>query len=387
MRPMTLSQSKMSQSIADFAAGKLTNLQKRHIKRALSPTMRQDTGRIERGGREYLCFCDNDYLGLSQDKRVIEAAQAAAERYGAGSGASRLVVGDCPLNHALEEKLAAIKNMEAARLFGSGYLTNIGVIPALVGEGDLIIMDRLAHACMHAGAKLSGARIILFDHNDPDDAARAFVRAKQEANCEGQALLLTETIFSMDGDRAPLKELAGLCEEQNAWMMTDDAHGFGVVNAPNPAPIQMGTLSKAAGAYGGYVCGPASFIELLISRARSFVYTTGLPPAVVGAALKAVEIIDNEPELGAKALQNAALFASLIGAPVPESTIVPIIIGEAAPALKISERLQEQGFLVSAIRPPTVAPGTARLRFTFSAAHDEQDVRALAVAFNAARTA
>ena len=372
----------MNQSIAAFAAEKLGGLKARDIKRDLHPTWRKPGGRVERGGKTYLCFCDNDYLGLSQDARVIEAAKDAAGHYGAGAGASRLVVGDHPLNAALEEKIAAFKGMPAARLFGSGYMANIGVIPALVGKGDLIVMDELSHACMHAGAQLSGATIAVFDHNDPASAARAFETAAPYR----QGLLLTETVFSMDGDQAPLTALAKVVEEKNGWMMTDDAHGFGVVKIDNPAAIQMGTLSKAVGAYGGYVCGPAEFIELLISRARSFVYTTGLPPATVGAAIKAVDIIETEPEHSAKALANAALFCDLIGAPKPESCIVPILIGEAKPALEISERLADAGYLVTAFRPPTVAAGTARLRFTFSAAHEEKDVRAVADAYLAAQT-
>jgi 8-amino-7-oxononanoate synthase len=365
------------EQIDAFATEKLDALEARNLQRRLTPTERGAGGAARRDGADLISFCDSDYLGLSQDPRVVEAGIAAAKKYGAGAGASRLVVGDCPLNARIEEKLAAIKGLSAARLFGSGYLANIGVIPVLVGAGDLVVMDELVHACIHAGARLSGAEVKRFRHNDMDDAHRAFDARQDYA----RALLITETIFSMDGDEAPLASLFSLCDEYNAWMMTDDAHGFGVRKLGNPAPIQMGTLSKAVGVYGGYICGPASFIDLLASRARSLVYTTGLPPAALGAALKALEIIEAEPEHSTRALANAALFCRLTNSPAPQSVIAPAIVGDSARALALSEALLKEGFLVTAIRPPTVPEGTARLRFTFSAAHKEADIRALAEAF------
>ncbi|MFN3314305.1 MAG: aminotransferase class I/II-fold pyridoxal phosphate-dependent enzyme, partial [Hyphomonas sp.] len=255
----------------------------------------------------------------------------------------------------------------------------IGTIPALVGPGDTIVMDALSHACMHAGARLSGAEIRLFGHNDVADAARLIGEA------EGQVLILTETVFSMDGDIAPLKNLGALAEETGAWLMTDDAHGFGIVDLNSPAQVQMGTLSKAAGGYGGYVCGPGALMELLVSRARSFVYTTGLPPPVLAAAIAAVDIIASEPGRGAKARSMAQLFCRLMGLPAPESVIVPVIIGREEAAMAVSAGLLERGFLVTAIRPPTVPAGTARLRITFSTDHSEADVRALATAIQETR--
>jgi 8-amino-7-oxononanoate synthase len=192
------------------------------------------------------------------------------------------------------------------------------------------------------------------------------------------ALLLTETVFSMDGDLAPLAALHQAAVETRAWLMTDDAHGFGVVTQHNPAPIQMGTLSKAAGGYGGYVAGPPNFIELMTSRARTFVYETGLPPGVLAAALAALDVIEQEPGLGAKALANARLFSSLMNLPQAESCIVPVRYGDSASAMEASATLEAQGFLVTAIRPPTVPEGTTRLRFTFSALHEEADIRRLA---------
>lgn len=360
--------------LRDYAAGKLAGLEKAGRRRRLIHTEAFAEGRAQRAGKPVISFCDNDYLSLAQDARLAGAAAEAARRHGVGSGGSRLITGNHPLNTELESRLARMKRQEAARVFGSGYLANIGAIPALVGPGDRIVMDELSHACMHAGARLSGAEIRRFRHNDTADAAR------QMKDASGQVLLLTETVFSMDGDVAPLAALGALAEEAGAWLMTDDAHGFGVVALENPAHIQMGTLSKAAGGYGGYVCGPEIVMELLISRARSFVYTTGLPPTVLAAAIAALDIIEAEPERGARARRNAALFCAQLGLPEPQSVIVPIIIGPEDEAMAISAALEARGLLVTAIRPPTVPAGTARLRITFSAGHSEADVRTLATA-------
>jgi 8-amino-7-oxononanoate synthase len=353
---------------------RLEMLEARGLRRSLTPTERFADGRVVRDGEPMISFCDNDYLNLTSHPYVIEAAISATRKYGAGAGAARLITGDNPLNAQLEAKLASLKGLPAARVFGSGYLANAGAIPALVGAGDLIVMDELCHASMHAGARLSGARIQTFAHNSAASAAQYL----QERDTTSHALLLTETVFSMDGDLAPLEQLADVARETGAWMMTDDAHGFGVVKQVNPASIQMGTLSKAAGAYGGYVAGPKTFIDLLASRARTFVYATGLPPGVLAAAIAALNIMEAEPDLGAKALGNARLFASLIGHPEAQSAIVPVLYGESEVAMRASANLAEQGFLVTAIRPPTVPEGSARLRFTFSAKHRETDVRRLA---------
>lgn len=360
--------------IEKVSAVRLALLESRGLRRKLSPTERLIDGTAIRGGQPLLSFSDNDYLGLSSHPAVIEAAVEATRRYGAGAGAARLVTGDNPLNEALEAKLAQMKGLPAARVFGSGYLANAGAIPALVGAGDLIVMDELCHSSMHAGARLSGARIQTYPHNNVASALHHL----QQRDTTSNALLLTETVFSMDGDLAPLDELAQAARETGAWMMTDDAHGLGVVVQNNPAPIQMGTLSKSAGAYGGYVCGPANFVELLTSRARTFVYATGLPPGTLAAALAALEIIETQPELGRMALANARLFGSLIGVDDVASAIVPVRYGEAEVAMRASALLQRQGVLVTAIRPPTVPEGTARLRFTFSAKQKPEDIRRLA---------
>jgi 8-amino-7-oxononanoate synthase len=356
------------------SAVRLGMLEERGLRRTLAPTERFATGKVVRDGRPMVSFCDNDYLGLSSHPRVIEAATEATRTYGAGAGAARLVTGDNPLNERLEARLAAMKKMPAARVFGSGYLANAGTIPALVGAGDLIVMDELCHASMHAGARLSGARVLTFAHNSVGAAAQAL----GQRDGTSHALLLTETVFSMDGDIAPLKELHEAAQAAAAWMMTDDAHGLGVVDLDNPAEVQMGTLSKAVGAYGGYVAGPVNFVELLASRARTFVYATGLPPGVLASALAALDVMEDEPERGAKALANARLFGRLIGREAVQSPIVPVIYGAAEAAMKASAMLADQGLLVTPIRPPTVPEGTARLRITFSARHEEADVRRLA---------
>jgi 8-amino-7-oxononanoate synthase len=360
--------------IEALSAVRLEILESRGLRRVLSPTERLADGRVLRGGEPLISFCDNDYLNLSSHPDVIEAAVAATRKYGAGAGAARLVTGDNPLNAELEEKLARMKGLPAARVFGSGYLANAGAIPALVGAGDLIVMDELCHASIHAGARLSGARIQTFAHNNVASAEQYL----RERDVTSHALLLTETVFSMDGDLAPLQQLAEVADQTGAWMMTDDAHGFGVVKQDNPAPIQMGTLSKAVGAYGGYVAGPATFVDLLTSRARTFVYATALPPGVLAAAIRALDIMDAQPELGERSLGNARLFGALIGHNTVQSAIVPVRYGKAEVATRASATLAEQGFMVTAIRPPTVPEDTARLRFTFSANHLERDIRRLA---------
>ncbi|MEO1136555.1 MAG: aminotransferase class I/II-fold pyridoxal phosphate-dependent enzyme [Pseudomonadota bacterium] len=372
----------MDAEIIGFATEKLANLEARDLRRSLKPTSRRGAA-ATRDDDTLISFSDNDYLGLGTEPEVIAAGIDAAKKFGAGAGASRLVTGDVPLNQRVEDRLAAIKGTEAALLFGSGYLANIGAIPVLAGPEDVIILDELSHSCIHAGAALSRARVIRFRHNDVDHAAQVL----RDAAPFRRALIITETVFSMDGDRAPLQDLAALCANHHAWLMTDDAHGLGVIDANNPAPVQMGTLSKAAGAYGGYVCGPQALIDLLVNRARSFVYTTGLPPFVLGAADKALEIIASDKARREKVLANARLFCRLAGLDEPQSAIVPLILGEADAALAFSARLQAEGFLVTAIRPPTVPEGTARLRFAFSALHREADIRRLAENVNSFRAA
>ncbi|WP_168073250.1 8-amino-7-oxononanoate synthase [Caulobacter sp. SSI4214] len=372
------------QSLDAFADEKLASLDAKSLRRRLKPSRRHDGAVVERDGRRLISFSCNDYLGLAHHPLVRAAAAEAALNYGAGAAASRLVTGDHPLLSDLEKGLAHLKGTEAACVFGSGYLANLGAIPTLVGPGDVILVDALAHACLWAGAQLSGARIVPFAHNDMADLERRLETERPRAR---RALVATDGVFSMDGDIAPLDQLSVLCQAHDAWLLSDDAHGVGVLAQGRGSgalfpeariPLQMGTLSKALGSYGGYLCGSRAVVDLLKTRARTLVYATGLPPASAGAALAALNIIDADPGLTETPLAKARLFTRRLGLPDAESPIVPVIFGGAEAALAASAALESQGFLVVAIRPPTVPEGTARLRLAFSAVHDDADVIRLA---------
>ncbi len=372
-------------SLVSYATTKLERLAKASLKRDLSCTARADGIVVERNGRRLISFSCNDYLNLIQHPAIAAAAQEALARYGLGAGASRLVTGNHPLYADLETRLARLKGAESACVFGSGYLTNLGVIPALVGRKDIILIDELAHACLWGGAQLSGARVLMFRHNDVDHL-RALLAQHRAAH--PRALVLTDGVFSMDGDLAPLPALSRVARLYDAWLMSDDAHGIGVLgggrgstfahDAPVDIPLQMGTLSKAIGAYGGYLCAAAPVIELMKSRARTFIYSTALPPAVVAAAIAALDLIEHDPGYAALPLAKARAFTRRIGLPDATSPIVPVVVGEADAALAASRMLEAEGYLVVAIRPPTVADGTARLRFTFTPAHSDADIERVA---------
>lgn len=374
-------------SLDAYATSRLRSLDARHLRRRLAVTERGGGARARRDGRDLISFSCNDYLGLAADPRVVEAAVAATRRYGAGAGAARLVTGNHPLYEALEARLAAWKGTDSAVVFGSGYLASLGILSALAGRRDLIVMDQLCHSSLVTGAIVSGARVAVFHHNDAEHAAALLETHRGEHR---HCLLVTEGVFSMDGDLAPLPALADLASRHHAWLMVDDAHGLGVIGegrgaafaweAPVDVPLQMGTLSKAAGVYGGYLCASEPVAELLRNRARSFVYTTGLPPGAIAAATVALDIIATEPERIRAPLEHARLFTKLVGLPRAESAIVPVVLGSAERAVAASETLERHGFLVTAIRPPTVPLGTARLRFAFSAAHTSDDVAAAAAA-------
>jgi 8-amino-7-oxononanoate synthase len=374
-------------SLDAFCQGKLDDLEAKKLRRRLIDTDRFAPAQARRHGREMISFSCNDYLDLSHHPKVIEAAKQAIDRYGAGSGASRLVTGNTPLYAELEAKLAKFKGTEDAMVFGSGYLTNLGVIPCLVGRDDLIVADELSHACIYAGAQLSRAHFKTFRHNDLGHAAELL---REHRAAHPKCMLLVDGVYSMDGDRAPVRDLAILAEEYDAWMLVDDAHGLGVVSGGKgstyvdgnqiPVPLQMGTLSKAIGGYGGYLCASKPVIDFIRTRARSFIYTTGLPPGTLAGAIAALDLIASDKELVAKPLRYAKLFTDALGLPEPESCIVPVILGEAEKALAAGAALEEQGFIVTPIRPPTVAEGTSRLRITFTAGHREEDVLRLAEA-------
>jgi 8-amino-7-oxononanoate synthase len=378
-----------NESLDRFANSKLDRLTAQGLRRSVVDTHRTDAVHLRRGGRDLVSFCCNDYLGLTHHPAVKAAAAAAVEEYGAGAGASRMITGNHQLYAILERKLAAFKGTEAACVFGSGYMANTGIVPALAGDGDLVVLDELGHASMHMGTRASGAEIRTFRHNDAVDLFRILAAERDRfANC----LVLTEGVFSMDGDRAPLDKLAAVAADRDAWLMVDDAHGFGVLGGgrgsawefdPVPKiPLQMGTLSKAAGVYGAFLCASTAVVELMKNRARSLVYTTGLPPSVIAAGIAAVDIIAADAGRVSRPLRHARAFCDAVGIAAPQSPIVPMIVGDEKAALDASAALEACGFLVMPIRPPTVPAGTSRLRFTFAAEHTDDQITALAGAVN-----
>ena len=339
-------------------------------------------------GRAAINFCGNDYLGLAQHARLTAAfAQAAAA--GAGSGASHLVTGHHPLHHALEQRLAAWTGRERALAFSSGYLANLGVVCALAGRGDAVLEDRLNHASLIDAGLLSGARFARYAHADA-----AALAAKLSATPARRSIVVTDGVFSMDGDLAPLPALAAASRNAGALLIVDDAHGYGVLGATGrgtlehfgldeaAVPLAIGTLGKAFGSYGAFVTGPAELVELVLQRARSYRYTTALPPAVAAATIAALDVLDAEPWRRTRVLDLVARFRQraataglvLAGSPTP---IQPILLGTPDAALAASEALLARGFMVAAIRPPTVPAGTSRLRVTLSASHEDRDVDAL----------
>jgi 8-amino-7-oxononanoate synthase len=339
-------------------------------------------------GRELLMLCSNNYLGLADHPALIEASVRAVEQYGTSSGASRLVSGNMDLHEKLEQAIAGFKSTEAALLFNSGYAANTGIIPALVGRGDVIFSDRLNHASIIDGAILSRARLIRYPHND-----YAALSALLENNsCSGRALIVTDAVFSMDGDIARLNELVVLKKRYNAFLMVDDAHGSGVFGCRGRGvaefqgvtegiDIHMGTFGKALGSFGAYAVTSSEIRDLLINRARSFIFSTSLPPSVLAASLAALDVVQS-PE-GAERRTRLAFNAEWLrsslcksGFSIPEGTsqIIPILIGTADTCMRFSELLLEEGIFVQAIRPPTVPNGSCRLRCTVMATHTHCDL-------------
>tara|TARA_B100000029_G_scaffold387629_1_gene383682 strand:+ start:19 stop:1173 length:1155 start_codon:yes stop_codon:yes gene_type:complete len=376
-------------SLNHFAETKLTDLEKQYLRREIVDTHRLTNGMAVREGKKLVSFACNDYLNLAADPRIISAAEKALFDYGVGSGASRLVTGNHPLYRKLETKLANFKQTEDACVFGSGYLANLGIIPSLMTKNDLIIVDELSHACILAGSHLSSSKVEKFRHNDVSHVEELLERNRYRHK---NAMVVTDGVFSMDGDLAPLPEIVSLCSTYDAWLMTDDAHGVGVLGGGKGSgfcgskkfdiPLQMGTMSKAIGTYGGYLCASKPVIDLIRTRARTLIYSTGLPPAVIAASIAALEIIETDSSLVKKPLENAQLFTRLTNLPMAESSIVPLILHDAIKTLSASKKLLSQGFLVTAIRPPTVPQNTSRLRFAFTAAHTREDIERLAQLVN-----
>lgn len=365
-------------TLDEYCQGESDALKRTNRLRTLKTSTREGV-RVMQDGKSYISFSCNDYLGLSQHPAVLKASSEALKTYGTGVGASRLVTGNHPLYAPLETKIAHMKHTEAALVFGSGYLTNVGVIPALVGKGDIIFADKWVHACLLDGAQLSGAKLVRFRHND---TAHLEALMSEHRSQHKHALILVDHVYSMDGDVAPLKEISAIARNHSAWLMADDAHGLGIVKPEKEAHVDiwMGTLSKAVGGYGGYIAASQKVIDYLLSSARSFIFSTGLPPAICGAALAALECMEQEPQHATRTIGYANKLCAAFNLHPTPSTIVPIIVGDETKALAISEALKQHGILAAAIRPPTVPPGTSRLRLAFSALHTEEQVDQLIAA-------
>ena len=341
---------------------------------------------VELQGKTVLNFCSNDYLGLANHPKLIEAFTDAAQEYGVGSGAAHLISGHSEHHHLLEEELAEFTGRPRALLFSTGYMANLGTVSALFGPGDSVFEDRLNHASLLDAGLLSRARLQRYQHNAVADLQQKLISSKSE-----NKLVVTDGVFSMDGDMAPLNELASLAQQHNAWLMVDDAHGLGVTGktgrgslehyglAQDDVPILMGTFGKAFGTFGAFVAGHDSLIETLIQKARSYIYTTALPPAVAAATRVSLQLVQEESwrrEQLAMLIRRFRQGAQQLGLPLMESTspVQPLLVGDTAQAVSISNQLLDEGVLISAIRPPTVPEGTARLRITLSAAHTEQHI-------------
>lgn len=378
----------LDQQLADIASRGLKR-QLRLVETPCAPRMVVD-------GNPMLAFCSNDYLGLASHPRVVEALKQGAGIYGAGSGASHLISGHSAAHDKLEQQLAAFTGMQRALYFGSGYMANLAVLTALGGEGAEIFSEQLNHASLIDGARLARASVSVYLHNDPE-ALGVMLNASKAAT----KIVVTDSVFSMDGNLAALPELLALCERHNAWLVVDDAHGFGVLGdkgqgclahfgLDSPNLIYMGTLGKAAGVGGAFVAAHASVIETLVQRARPYIYTTAAPPALAHALSTSLDIISGEEGHALRA--HLAVLVDLCRTELKlerwklmpsQTAIQPVLVGENNDALALSAALYEQGLWVAAIRPPTVPAGTARLRITLSAAHTAADVVQLAAALNA----
>lgn len=372
-----------------FPYDDLQALREQGLYRALRP-MPAVGGVFHHEGERWLNFSSNDYLDLAREERVREAAHGALDRWGTGATASRLMTGHLELHEALEERLAAFLSTEAALVFGSGFLANLGVLTALTGPGDLILADKLNHASLVDGMRLSGARWMRYRHNDPAHLEQLLI----ENPVKGRCLIVTDSVFSMDGDVAPLEEIARLARKHGALLMVDEAHaigtqgegGRGCCHGLDPAlwpDFLVGTFSKSLASYGGFVACASPWRELLVNRARSFIYSTGLPPASVAAALEALAILEERPAMAEDLRSRARNFAdrlgrvglSILGG---DSQILALMVGDNERAVALSERLRASRLLATAIRPPTVPRGTARLRLSVTLAHSASDLDAAA---------
>lgn len=372
-----------------FFTDEIARLTSAELYRSLKTIAPSAQGRVTIAGKEAILLCSNNYLGLADHPALKKASIDAVSRYGSGSGASRLVSGNLELHEQLEKRIAAFKGTEAAILFNSGYSANVGTIQAVVGRGDTIYSDRLNHASIVDGAVLSRARLVRYPHND-HRALRTLLEKDRHA---GRRLIVTDGVFSMDGDIAPLKELAELKQEFNALLMVDDAHAAAVMGrqgrgsadllgVTEDIDIQMGTLGKGLGSFGAYVAGSRETIDYLMNSARSFIFSTSLPPATLAASIAALEIATSAEgdDLRSRLEANRRLFAGLLETAElntlgSRTQIIPILVGEAAATMNFSKILLEEGVFVQGIRPPTVPAGSCRLRCTVMAVHTPADLQ------------
>ena len=385
---------------------RLESLRSQGLRRNLRRVDSAQGPRIKTGGKTLLNFSSNDYLGLASHPALKKAAADAVKRFGAGAGASRLVSGSLAPFHELEETLAAFKKTEAALSFSTGYAAAIGTICALLGKSDIIIIDKLVHACIVDAARLSGATLRVFDHNDLEDLEKILLwtskislprYAPRERFVHTRVLIVTESIFSMDGDAAPLREIVALKNKYGAWLMVDEAHATGIIGkngrgladalgVAGEIDIQMGTLGKALGSSGGYICGSRVLIDFLVNSARSFIFSTAPVPSAAAAATAAIRLVQS-PEgraLNKHLWKQVKTFHSALRIPhsAMASAIIPLIIGNEAKAVGASSKLRAQNIFIPAIRYPTVARGRARLRVTITAAHKPEDISHVAFALN-----
>ena len=344
-------------------------------------------GKIKIDGKEVLNFSSNDYLDLAQHRHVMDCAREALDQYGIGSTASRLVTGTLPIHEKLEARIAKEKGFESALVFGSGYMANAGTIPVLAGKGDLIFADKFVHASMIDACKLSGAKLVRFAHNNVQALEN---RLKQFPAKDNRRLIITESVFSMDGDIAPLTDITALAKKHSAMLMVDEAHSTGTfgphgaglvreLELEGSVTVSMGTMSKAMAGYGGFVACSEKLRNLLVHSSRAFIYTTAPPPAVIGAALGIMDVLEASPRLGNILQANADYFRSLLHAAgldtlQSRSQIIPIVIGDNEKAVAVSQTLREEGIIAAAIRPPTVPSGSARLRLSVTLAHHVDDL-------------
>jgi len=380
--------------LSTAAAREIASLRDQGLERTLRRIDDAQSEHVSIDGHRYLLLCSNNYLGLASHPEVIAAACRATELYGTSAVSSRLISGHMSAHAELEEKLAAWKSCQRALVFSTGYQANIGVITSLVGRDDVVISDELNHASIIDGCRLSRAQVAIYRHNDVDHLDSQLHKHERAR----RILVVTESVFSMDGDRAPLADIAETSKRHGAWLMVDEAHAAGVfgprgaglvaeLGLGEAVDVHMGTLGKALASSGAYVAGCSDLIELLINRARSFIFTTGLAPAAAAAAKAAINIVEREPQRSASLLERARGLGQRLrqgGLEVPhlDSQILPVIVGEAETTVAVMRRLLDRGIYVAAIRPPTVAPGTSRLRVSLMATHSNEDTDAAARAIS-----